>query len=316
MKRTLVATLAAAAALAAAADFPSRPLHLVVPNPAGGTVDLVARTVANGISPALGQPVVVDIRNGGNNIIGTEAVARATPDGHTLLMAATHLTLNPLLRKLPYDGMDAFTPVALIATVPNVIAVHASFPARTLPELVAAAKRSPGTINCATSNLGSGIHLATERFKSLAAIDVNLVPYQGGVQAVLGAVGGHAPMVVAPLSDAAPHIASGKLRPLAVTSIKRNALIPDVPTLDELGFKGFNAVQWFGVVAPAGTPKATVARLSRELLKAVDSDKTRAVFAKVALTAEPLPPEGFAEFLRTESGMFAAVLREVPVKVE
>jgi tripartite-type tricarboxylate transporter receptor subunit TctC len=316
MSRQWIAIFALLAGTAAAADYPARPVHIVVPNPPGGTVDLVARTVANGITPALGQPVVVEIKNGGNNIIGSDAVARAKPDGYTLLMAGTHLTINPLLRKLPYDGLKAFTPIALLATTPNVIAVHASMEVRTLGELIALARAKPGQVNCATSNLGSGIHLAAERFKSLAGVDINYVPYQGGVQAVLGVVGGHAPMVIAPLSDAAPHLASGKLRALAVTSLKRVESLPDVPTLDESGFKGFNSVQWFGAVAPAGTPKAAIDRLSEEMLRSVAQPEARAVFAKVGLTPEPLGPAAFGEFLRAESGMFSTVLRDVPVKVE
>jgi tripartite-type tricarboxylate transporter receptor subunit TctC len=312
---TLVAMLAMSSA-ALAQDFPARTLRIVVPNPPGGTVDIVARAVAQGLGPSLGQSVIVDIKPGGNNIIGTDAVARAAPDGHTILLAGTHFTINPLMRKLPYDGMNAFAPVALLASTPNVIAVHPSVPARSLQELVALAKARPNALNCATSSAGNGIHLAAERFRSLAGIQLNFVPYQGGVQATLAVVGGHAEVLVAPLSDAAPHFASGKLRPLAVTSLQRFELMKDVPTLDESGFPGFQAVQWFGAAVPAGTPKAVISRLSAEMRRALESPEVRSMFARLGISATPLTAEQFEEFLRSETRMFATVIRESNIKAE
>lgn len=313
---TTLVLLTALAGVAAAQDFPSKPLRIVVPNPPGGTVDIVARAVAKGIGPRLGQNVIVDLKPGGNNIIGTEAVARAAPDGHTILLAGTHLTINPLLRKLPYDGLNAFAPVALLASTPNVIAVHPSVPASTLRELIALAKARPNGLNCATSSPGNGIALAAERFRYLAGIELNFVPYQGGVQAALAVVGGHAEVLVAPLSDAAPHIASGKLRALAVTSLRRFELIKDVPTLDESGFAGFEALQWFGAVVPAGTPKAVIALLSAEMRRALEDSETRSMFARLGLSTAPLGAEQFAEFLRSETRMFAAVIRDSHIKAD
>jgi tripartite-type tricarboxylate transporter receptor subunit TctC len=317
--RKAVTTLVAALALSGIAwaqDFPTKPLRIVVPNPPGGTVDIVARAVARGLGPSLGQSVIVDIKPGGNNIIGTEMVARAAPDGHTILLASTHLTINPLMRKLPYDGMKAFAPVALLASTPNVIAVHPSVPAKTLQELVALARARPNELNLASSTVGSGIHLAAERFKSLAGIEMNYVPYQGGVQAVLAVVGGHAGVVFAPLSDAAPHIASGKLRVLAVTSLQRSELLKDVPTLAESGFPGFEALQWFGAVVPAGTPKPVIARLSLEMLRALENAEVQSMFAKLGISPTPLAPEQFEAFLRGETRMFAAVIRDSNIKAE
>jgi tripartite-type tricarboxylate transporter receptor subunit TctC len=312
---TLVAALALSSA-AAAQEFPTKPLRIVVPNPPGGTVDIVARAVAQGLGPSLGQNVIVDLKPGGNYIIGTESVARAAPDGHTILLAATHLTINPLVRKLPYDGMNAFAPVALLASTPNVIAVHPSVPARSLGELVALAKARPGRLNFASGAPASSMHLAAERFMSLAGIEMNYVPYQGGVQAVLAVAGGHAEVVLAPMSDAAPHIASGKLRALAVTTLQRFDLMKDIPTLAESGFPGFEASQWFGAVVPAGTPKAVIARLSTEMRRALENPEVQAIFARLGISVTPLGPEQFAEFLRSETRMFAAVIRDSHIKAE
>ena len=311
----LIAVLAFAG-VAAAQEFPSKTLRIVVPNPPGGTVDIVARAVAQGLGPALGQAVVVDLKPGGNNIIGSEMVARAAPDGHTILLAATHLTINPLVRKLPYDGMNAFAPVALLASTPNVIAVHPSVPAKNIKELIALAKSRPNELNCASGNPASGIHLAGERFKYRAGIEMNYVPFQGGVQAVLAVLGGHAEVLIAPLSDAAPHIVSGKLRALAVTSLQRFDLMKDVPTLDESGFRGFEALQWFGAVVPAGTPKPVIDRLSVEMRRALENPEVRATFSKLGISVTPLGPEQFSEFLRSETKMFAAVIRDSHIKAE
>ena len=315
MKTAWIAVLAALAwAGASAQDFPAKPIHIVVPNPAGGTVDVVARAVAHGMSPRLGQPVVIDVKPGGNNVIGSEMVARAAPDGYTLLMGGTHVTINPLLRRLPYDGLNAFTPVALLAATPNVIAVGTEVPARSIAELVALAKAR--SLNCATSTAGNGIHLAAERFRAQAGVAFNYIPYQGGVQASLAVAGGHAEVLVAPLSDAMPHVESGRLRILAVTSLQRHEIIRDVPTLAESGFPGFEAVQWFGAFAPAGTPRAVIARLSGEMRRALDTQEVRASFAKLGLAVTPMPAEQFDEFLRTETRLFTAVIRDNGIKAD
>jgi tripartite-type tricarboxylate transporter receptor subunit TctC len=306
----------AAATVAAAGDFPTKPLHIIVPNPPGGTVDIVARSVAQGLGASVGQPVVVEIKPGGNNIIGSEAVARAAPDGHTILLGGTHITINPLMRKLPYDGLNAFAPVALLASTPNVIAVHPSLAAHSVRELIVLAKARPGEVNLATASPGNGIHLTAQRFQSLAGIRMNLVPFTGGVQAALAVAAGHADVYIGPLSDAAPHVASGKLRLLAVTSSERSDLVKDIPTLAESGFPGFQSVQWFGAFVPAGTPKPVIERLSAEMRRALDNPDVRANFAKVGLSVTQLAPDPFDEFLRNETRMFAAVIRESNIKAE
>ena len=193
-----------------AQEFPTKALRIVVPNPPGGTVDIVARAVGQRLQANLGQAVIVDPRPGGNSIIGSEMVARAAPDGHTILMATTAVVTNPLLHKLPYAA-NAFVPVALLASTPNVIAVHPSVPAHSLEELIALAKARPNALNYAGGQQAGSIHMAAERFKALAGIDMNFVPYQGGVQAVLAAVGGHVDIAFAPLSDAVPHLGAQAL---------------------------------------------------------------------------------------------------------
>ena len=313
---TMLAAALAMSAAVAAQDFPTKTLRIVVPNPPGGTVDIVARAVAQGLGTSLGQHVIVDLKPGGNNIIGTEAVARAPADGHTILLGGTHLTINPLMRKLPYDGMNAFAPVALLASTPNVIGVHPSVAAHTLQELVALARSRPNALNLASANPGNGIHLAAERFKSLAGIEMNYVPYQGGAPAALAVAGGHADVVIAPLSDVVPFVASGKIRLLAVTSLQRFELLTDVPTLAESGFPGFEAVQWFGAFVPAGTPRPVVNRLSVEMRRALDNPEVVSMFARLGISPTPLAPEAFEAFLRSETRMFAAVIREAHVKAE
>lgn len=301
---------------APAAEFPTKPVRIVVPNPPGGTVELVARAVGQVLSPSLGQNVIIDLRPGGNNIIGSEIVARAPADGHTLMVAGTHLALNPLLHKLPYDGLNAFAPVARLAFNANIFAVHPSVPVKTVRELIVLARTKPGELNYASSTTSSAIYLAALRFQSLAKVSMNYVPYQGGVDAVRSVVGGHTGVLIAPVSDAAPFVAAGRLRPLAVTSPQRIELLKEVPTLAESGFPGFQAVQWLGAVAPAGTPKSIIARLSAEMLRAVASPEVRSAFSRVGVQPAPMDAEQFTTFVRGEVTTFQAIIRDTNLKVQ
>jgi tripartite-type tricarboxylate transporter receptor subunit TctC len=317
MRKAKVLILAALlAANAAAQEFPTKPLRIVVPNPAGGTVDIISRAMAQHMGPALGQNVLVDIRSGGNNIIGTEIVARAPADGHTMLMASASFATNPLHRQLPYDTLNGFMPVARVAMTPLMFAVHPSVPAKSLDELVALAKAQPKGLNYASSGAGSSIHLAAEMFQHLARMSMNLVPYQGGVQATLGVVGGHAGVLFAPVSDAAPHVASGRLRPIAVTSLQRFELMKDVPTIAESGYPGFQAASWFGIVVPAGTPKAVVNRLSSELLRALDQADVKAAFGRLGIAPAPLGPGEFDAFIRAEMRSFEDIIKRANIRIE
>jgi tripartite-type tricarboxylate transporter receptor subunit TctC len=317
MRQTIALTaLALAATLAGAQEFPSRPIRIVVPNPPGGTVDIVSRALAQPMSAALGQNVVVDIRPGAATIIGSEHAARSAPDGHTLLMITASFATNPLFRQLPYDALKDFTPVARVASTPLLFAVHPTLQVTSLEQLIALARSAPKSLNYASSMPGSSIHLAAELFSARARVQMNLIPYQGGVQATLGVLGGHAGVLLAPLSDAAPHLASGKLRPVAVMSLKRAELAKEVPTVAELGYPGFEALSWFGAVAPAGTPKAVIERLSKEMLRALEDASVKGIFGKVALSPAPLPPEGFGAFIREEMRRYGDIVKQANIKVE
>ena len=303
---TLITVLLLASPAAA-----QKPIRIVVPNPAGGTVEIVARTVAHHLS----QNSIVELKPGGNNVIGTDIVARAPADGQTLLMVGTHFVINPLVRTLPYDGTRAFTPIACLAATPIVFGVNPAIPARSLQELVTYAKKKPG-LNFASSTTGSGIHLAGEMFKAAAGIDLNTVPYQGGVQSALAVAGGHADVLVAPLSDAVPHLASGKVRVLAVASPKRVELAKEIPTVAESGYPGFQAQSWFGAVAPAGTPKALIERLATEMLRAVEKPEVKATFAKLGIVPLPMGPAEFDAFLRSEMAAFEKTIKQGNIRAE
>jgi tripartite-type tricarboxylate transporter receptor subunit TctC len=315
-KLMLAAALSVAAGLAGAQSFPTKPIRIVVPNPAGGTVDIVARAVAQPMSAALGQNVIIDIRPGAGNLIGTELVARAPADGHTLLMITASFATNALLRQLPYDTLKDFAPLARVASTPLMFAVHPSVRIDSLRELVALAKSKPKQINYASSMPGSSIHLAAEMFSALADIQMNPIPYQGGVQATLAVVGGHAGVLLAPLSDAAPHLASGRLRPLAVMSLERSDLAKQVPTVSESGYPGFEAGSWFGAVAPAETPQPVIARLSSEMLRALESPAVLNVFAKLGLSPAPMETAAFNAFIRAEMRRFGTIIRQANIKAE
>jgi len=267
----IAAAFAAAALVAASASaqpFPTTPIRIVVPNPSGGTVEIVARILAQSMSPALGQPVVVEPRPGGDTIIGTEVAARAPADGHTIVMIGSSFAFNPLVRKLPYDTFKDFRPLARLATQPLVIAVHPSVPAGSLNELVAIAKAKPAELDYAAF---ATARLAGEMFKSRAGIEMNFIPYQGGVQATAAVAGGHVKVLAGPISDATPHIAAGRLRPLAVTSSRRSEALKELPTVAESGYPGFEFLLFIGAAVPAGTPVPVMERLSSEMLRAVHS---------------------------------------------
>ena len=308
MKTLAVVLMSALAAPAGAQEFASKPVRIVVPNPAGGTVDLVARTLAQSMGPALGQNVVVEVRPGGNTIIGSEAVARAPADGHTILMVGTPFAMNPVVRPVPYDSDKDFAPVARLVSLPYVVAVHPSVAAKSLGELVGLRK-----VNYASFAIGQ---LIGETFKQLSGADLNFVPYQGGVQATISVVGGHAGVLIGPLSDATPHIASGKLRALAVTSLQRSDAVKEVPTVAESGYPGFDWVSWIGAAVPSATPKAVVSRLSAEMLRALDKPQARATFEKLSVSPAPLGSEAFGAFIREQRQSYEKVIRQANIKAD
>ena len=262
---------------ASAADYPTRPITLVVPYTPAGGVDAMARVVAMKLSEALKQQVVVENRPGGGGTIGTRAVMRAAPDGYTLLLGHTGtISINPSLYvNLHMDPRKDFTPIGLIASMPVALLAHPSFPAKTVAEVIALAKKEPGKLNIGTSPLGTGSYMSAEMFKAEAGIDLVIIPYKGTAPVMNDLIGGHVPVAFGVLPPALGNIQAGKLRAIAVTSAKRFSLLPDVPTFDESGMPGFDAVLHYGLLAPAGTPKEIVDKLSAELRKLVGTDDVK-----------------------------------------
>jgi len=318
--RALILLLAAAPVVPGAAqEFPSNPVRFVVPLPAGGTMDIIARTVGQPVARALGQNVIVDNRpgGGGGGIIGTEAVARAPADGHTVLFIGNGFTMNPALRaKLPYDTEKDFTAVARVASNPLVVSVHPSLPVTILKQLVALARARPGELTFASGTAAGGLRLNAERFRAAAGIDIVNVPYQGGVPAVTAVLGGHTSILIVNVSETVPHVASGRLRPLAVTSLERNGALKEVPTVAESGYPGFEALMWYGVVARAAAPKGTIDRLSAEIIRAVQLPEVSDALDRQGLSVAAMRPAELDAFIRAEIQSNGRIIRDIGLKVE
>ncbi len=303
-------------ACACAAAYPERPIRLVVPVAPGGAVDVVGRIVGQKLSVLLGQNVVIDNRGGANYIIGTELVARSVPDGYTLLTTAGAHTINPAVyRKLPYDALRDFTPISHIANSGGmVIVVHPSFPARSLQELIDKARASPGTIIYGSAGHGNLTHIAGEMFQVMAGVKFNHVPYKSAGPAINDLLGGQIPLMFGPSPAVMPMVQAGRLRPLAFTGLKRSAQLPALPTVDELGIKGYEATGWYGLYGPRGMPKAIVDRLSAAVREFVQMPDTRERFA--ALNLEPIgsTPEEFAQFLKHDLAKYAEIARKAKIE--
>jgi len=304
-------------AVAMAQPYPSKPVHLIVPFPTGGVTDLVGRIIAQRLSERLGQPVVVENKGGAAGAIGAQVAARAAPDGYTLFMGtATHAINTTLVPKSGYDLLKDFAPVSLVASVPLLLAAHPSVPAKDVKDLVALAKQKKGELNFASGSSGSASHLAGEMLKTAAAIDVVHVPYKGGGPAIADLLAGHVTFMFENMPSILTHVQSGKLRGLAVTGQKRSPAAPDLPTMIESGYPGFEAGSWYGVYAPAGTPKEIVQKLNAELVKAINSPEMQRQLS--AQGADPVgnTPEEFAAFIRAEIAKWAAVIKAAGVKAE
>ena len=317
--RTLAgAALALLAAHAQAQSYPAKPIRIVVPLAAGGPGDVLARAVGQKLTESVGQQVVIDNRVGANTNIGNEAVAKSAPDGYTLLMSASTLTINPsLYANLPYDAIKSFAPVTLVATTPLVLVVHPSLPAKSVREFIALAKAKPGQLHYGSAGNGSVLHLAGEMLNSMAHIKIVHVPYKGVTNAFSDLLGGQISLMFPGAPIALPQVQAGKLRALAVTGDKRSAAAPDLPTLaDAAGLPGYEVSVWYGVLAPAGTPPAVINRLHGELVKIVQSPDVVARFA--ALGAEPLhnTPEAFAAFLKNDLVKWTKVVRDSGAKID
>jgi tripartite-type tricarboxylate transporter receptor subunit TctC len=304
---------------ASAQEFPSAPLRFIVPLPAGGTMDIIARTIGAPIGRALGQNVIVDNRpgGGGGGIIGIEAAARAPADGHTVLFIANGFTMNPALRsRLPFDTVKDFTGVALVASNPLAISVHPSVPAKTLKQLVALAKARPGELTFASGTATGGLRLNAERFKAVAGIDIVNVPYQGGSPAVMSVVGGHTSILIVNVSETVPHVASGRLRGLAVTSLKRSDALKEVPTVAESGYPGFEALMWYGAAARSAAPKGAIDRLAAEFTRAARLPEVSDVLDKKGLSVATMEQGAFDAFVRAEIERNGKLIGQLNLKVE
>ena len=300
-----------------AQTFPSKPVRLVVPFPAGGALDTIARILVPPLSRALGQNVIVDNRPGGGTVIATEMVARSPADGHTLLLMANSFTINPAVRsKLPYDALRDFAGVSRLATVPVIFSVHPSVPARTFKELIALARARPGELTYATPGPGTNQHLIGEMLKSMAGIDINHVPYQGGAPATMAVMGGHTSVLIINVTESGPHIQAGKLRALAVTSLERSVDFKEVPTVAESGFPGFEAITWFGAVVPAATPREAVKRLNADIVRALQLPDVRNGLSKLGLSAAGTSAEEFDAFIRSELRRNEKVARASNLRID
>ena len=299
---------------ASAQSYPAKPIRIVLPY-LGGT-DFVGRWLAVKLSPALGQQIVVDPRPGAGGDLGHEAVARSAPDGYTLMLGAPPLVSNPHLKKVSYDPLRGYAPIAIIATIPNVAAVHPSVPAKTLRELVQIARSSPGKLAYGSGAVGSTSHLAGELFKSLTKTNILLVPYKGATFALVGAMSGEVDMVIPAASAVEPYVKDRRMRALAVLDTKRVNSMPQVPTSAEAGMPQFQIVNWYVLAAPAGTPRPIIDRLNAEATRVMQSPETRNHFVVIGGEPGSTTPEQAAAFLRAEYERWGKVIRDAGIKGE
>src|SRR5882724_2145018 len=301
-----------------AADYPSRPIHLIVPYAAGAAADSIARILAKRIGKSIGQTVVIENRGGGGSIIGTEFVNKAEPDGYTLLLGQSGpISINPAVYKsLPYDPVKDFAPITMTTAYPYILVVNAELPAKTLQAFVALAKSKPDALNYGSTGVGAANHLVAELFNSKAGVKMTHVPYRGTALAVGDLLGGQLTMVFGDPISVLPHIKSGKLRALAVTSLERSPVAPEVPTVAESGYPGFEALAWHGILAPAKTPPAVIKKLNEEIVKALADPATKALLVNQAMQTVGSTPEEFAAFIQKDIAIWKGVAAAANVTVE
>jgi tripartite-type tricarboxylate transporter receptor subunit TctC len=317
--RALVAIAGACAALTASAQaYPSRPIRLIIPFSAGGAADVPGRILAQRLTETLGQQVVVDNRPGAGSTIGAEAAAKSPPDGYTLFMISnTHFVSAALYKKLSYDSLNDYTPISQITSAPNVLVIHPSLPAKSVKELIALAKAKPGQINYASSGNGSTQHLTGALFCKMAGINMTHIPYRGSGPVTADLLAGQVTVGFPGIAGMLPHIKSGKLRALGVTSAKRSPELPDVPTISEAGVKGFEMVAWFGIAGPKGLPRDVSTTVQADLLKVLKNpDFQKAMRVAGQEVAYQEKPEQFYEFMKVEAAKWASVVRESGARVE
>jgi tripartite-type tricarboxylate transporter receptor subunit TctC len=314
--RSSVATAAALCFVpvtaSAQAAYPTKPITIVVPFTAGGTTDILARVVGLHMSTTLGQPVIIDNRAGAGGNIGGQLVARAAPDGYTILMGTvgTHAINQSLYKKMPFDPIKDFAPLSRVAMVPNLLVVNPAQPYKTVGELIAYAKANPGKVSYASSGNGTSIHLSAEMFKQMAGVEMQHVPYRGSAPAVADLIGGQTAIMFDNMPSVIPHVKGDKLRALAVTTSKRSPALPDAPTVAEAGVPGYEATSWFGLLAPAGTPADIVAKLNGSVIKALADPEVQKKLAEQGAEAFSEKPEQFAAFIQSETAKWGKVVKQ------
>lgn len=318
--RTMVllflASMTPFAGSAYAKTYPTRPLRLIVPFPPGGGVDIIARVIAADLSSSLGKEVIVDNRAGGGTIIGTELLAQSAHDGYTMMMANVALGANPALhRKLPYNTLKDFAPVSLVVLLPGVLVVNPALPAKSIKELVALAKSEPGKLSFASAGTGSYIDMVMELFKSFAGVNIVHVPYKGAGPALTDVLADRVPIMFITPQEGLPYIRSGKLRALGVSGTQRMALLPDVPTIAESGYPGFESYDWQGVIVPAHTPAAIIAKLNKTLNRILSSQAVKDKIASMGATATGSTPAQLGARIRSEIAKWTKVVKEAHIPV-
>jgi tripartite-type tricarboxylate transporter receptor subunit TctC len=312
----LIALAAAAPATSSAQSYPTRPLRLIIPFPPGGSNDVVGRMIAFQLSDRLGRQVVVDNQGGAGGIIGTEAAAKAAPDGYTLLLISVAHAFGSSMYKLPYDPIGAFAPITILGTGPVVLAVNPKLPVKSLQELIDLAKAKPGQLNYASAGVGSFQHLSSALFKLQSGLDIVHIPFKGGGPAMMDVVAGNTEIMIGSLIQTLPQIKSGRLRALGVGSAKRVPALPELPTISEAGVPGYEATNWWGIVAPAGTPRPVIDRLHQELSVILKTAETKKRFESEGGEAVIMTPEDFGRFIVAETAKWAKVVKEAGIKPE
>ena len=311
------AVLGLASGAAFAQAWPVKPISLIVPFPAGGTTDVLARAVGQELSKSLGQPVIVESRPGAGATLGADFVAKAKPDGYTLLMGAVHHTIaTSVYKKLPYDFQKDLAPISTVALVPNVLVVNPNVPAKTVKELLALARAEPGKLTYGSNGNGTSQHLIGAQFEAMGGVQMLHVPYKGSGPLTTDLLGGQISMSFDTITPVLAQVRAGKLRALAVTTLKRSPALPDVPTLDESGLKGFDLGTWFGLLAPAGTPKEIVTRLNTELVKIINAPEFRKKMDDIGAQPVGDSPEQMARQIRADTERFATLVKQAKVSID
>ncbi len=297
-------------------DYPTRPIRLVIPFPPGGSNDVVGRIFANHLGEKLGKNIIVDNRAGAGGVVGTEAVSKAAPDGYTLLVISIAHTVNPWLYKLAYDPIKAFTPVGIMGSGPNVLVVHPDLPVKSVKDLIDLAKKQPGELQYASAGVGTFQHLGGELFKLEAGVNLLHVPFRGGGPAMTDVIGGHTKIMFSSLVQTTPHIKSGRLRALGTGGAKRNPVLPDVPTIAEAGVPSYEAVNWWGILAPAGTPSAIVAKVHAALFAVQDLPEIQKQFDTEGASVVKMSSAEFGAFVEKEMKKWERVVKESGIKAQ